>query len=941
MLKKTRYFCAYFGALTVLGTFAAAPAIGAEPATSAQPTPSVAEEIVVTGSRLSRNELESVGPVTVLTESELKATGYTTVEDMIQDLPYVTGGDLGSTVNNGSDGLATVSLRGLGPTRTLVLVDGHRPGNSGTNGFVDLNSVPSAMVERIEVLRDGATAVYGSDAIAGVINIITKKDYEGATFDAQYDITDENDGDNYAYSAVFGGAYDRGHFTLGVQYTKRDPIWQKDRDFSECPIAEVDSAKVCSGSGSTVPPQIVYTTQTTPALATSYVIDQTTGELREYNGTSDAFNFAAVSYLQTPQKVWNGFGSATYDLIEESNLGTASAYLQATFSSRQSDQLLAPTATFWGIPVPVTNDFNPFGTVQCASNPLCVNGAQEVFISRRITESGGRNYTQDLDTWRILIGTEGDLPNGWHWDMSYNYAEGNETQRDAGQIIQPRANALADPALCAADPECPGLWDMFNAGTLTPEQANYMLVAPNTNNRSTLKVGQINLTGDVGYFELPGGPIEWSVGYEKRSEEAASLPDAGASIGAIYFFAGDETKGAYNVSEFYGESRFPILEGVRFAESLALEVAARYSDYNNQDDSRTTWRYALEWAPITDLRLRGVYSEGFRAPNIDDLYAASQLTAASYGEPCQNWGTNANPVIQANCAADGLPQNFFLGTEQALGYEGGNIDLEPETSKSWTYGIVYTPSFVEGLAVTLDWFDIEIDDAIGTAGAGNIIQNCYASPNFSDSLCALLRGPAFTGEAVSATAPTRRNNQQQVSGLELRNVNISTFETKGIDFSATYGFETAIGHFDLRAIGTWLDTYDYLPFDGGDTLEYQGKFANDPYFTENIAAYPEWQYDFMIGYTRDVWGVTLITRFLQSVEDLNADPSNLENETGDVYYFDMQGFYEWNKFTFTAGIRNLADEDPPYVTSNDDMNTLQSSYDTAGRYYYTRFAVQL
>ena len=339
MLKNRRYFTAFWGAVTLLGSFATAPVASA--ADQAQ----TVEEIIVTGSRLKRSDLESVGPVTVLNEAELQATGYTTVENMIQDLPYVTGGDFGSTVNNGSYGLATVSLRGLGPNRTLVLIDGHRPGNSGVDGFVDLNSVPSAMVERIEVLRDGASAVYGSDAIAGVINIITKKDYEGITLNGQYNITDENDGDEYAYSLVMGGASDRGHFTLGAQYTKRDPIWQKDRSFSKCPWAEDPPNKVCSGSPSTNPPQIGYTTSNAPVTTASYVIDQTTGQLRLYDSNADAYNYAAASYLQTPQEVWNAYSTASYSLIPESTMGNVEAYMQTSFSNRQSDQLLAPTAT--------------------------------------------------------------------------------------------------------------------------------------------------------------------------------------------------------------------------------------------------------------------------------------------------------------------------------------------------------------------------------------------------------------------------------------------------------------------------------------------------------------------------------------------------------------------------------------------------------------------
>jgi iron complex outermembrane receptor protein len=889
------------------------------------------EEVVVTGSRIKRSDVDSISPISVLSEEDLAVSGNLTLENFIQDQPSVNGGDFGGGVNNGNPGLATVSLRGLGPNRTLVLVNGKRFAAAATNGFVDLNMIPTAIVERVEILRDGASTVYGTDAVAGVVNIITKKDFEGVDLQVGYDVTDENDGKMYNTSLVMGTSSDKGSFVVGAQYNKREAIRQGDRAFSACPYFDDGTQLICGGSPTTTPAQ--FTPLGVDSGVGGQVLDGAPNLTRDFDAALDAFNFAALSYMVTPQDVYSAYAYADYELFETSATGVINGTLDFNLSARESDQLLAPVGTFWGGVTSASHPDNPFGDALCASNPLCTT-PQAVATSRRFTESGGRRFTQDVNTWRIGAGLDGEFQNGWTWDVNYTIAKWEDSQRDEGRANRPNIENMMDP--------CPGVFNPFVSNTMTAEQVAYGFVGVNTKDESTLNVMQLNVSGDMGGLELPGGAIGWALGYENRRESAASKPDGGASIGAVFATPGETTAGKYEVDEFYGELVLPILSGAPMAEILTVEASARWTDVDFLADSESVVKGAIEWAPISDIRFRATYAEGFRAPNISELFLGQQQSAESYTDPCRNYGTSGvDATTVANCQADGLAPDFNLATFQVTTLQGGNPDLKPEFSESLTFGIVFTPSFLEGFSVSIDYFDIEITDAVGTAPSSEVVSACYASAGFSDPLCDLLVGPSFPGvdETPSATAPARRNSNQQVSGILQTGANLATYETSGIDFQFDYGFETGFGMIDLRLVGTYLDSYDYLPFAGGEVIKTAGFFAGDPAYG-NPAAFAEIQTNFSVSLTRDDWGANVTARYMSATDDIDAAPGNLSNTADAITYFDMQGYYNWERFSLTAGVRNLTDEDPPYVTAYDDMNTLQFSYDTQGRYYYVRGSVR-
>ena len=920
--------------------------------------PAVAQEeeetIVVTGSRIARAEITSVSPITVIGAGELEARGVSQFENFVDQLTFAPGGETNSRVNNGQYGLGTISLRGLGPQRTLLLINGRRATPSSVDGYTDVNTIPVSLIGSVEVLRDGASTVYGSDAVAGVVNILTKQ-VEGFEAFAQHDRTDEDDGEIYRYGASIGQSFDGGRFTLNAEYMDRDVILQGDRAFSACPLSEENGMLVCGGSGTAYPAQI-SPTLTDSALydidpdASGFVLDPSTGELRAFTAT-DGYNFAERSYMVTPQEVWSFFGDAEYDLFDSDTFGSVTAFLEGSFAHRVSQQQLAPVGTFWSPIVPAYHPDNPVG--------------EPVAVSRRLAElENGRFYTQDAETWRTVFGLEGTIPSGIGWDASLSYGRYTDARVEEGQANPVRADEVLclDPAsvalgACATTPSL--IWDPFRVDTLTDEIANYMLVKHSPVSRQTLLVSQANVYGDLGVLELPGGPIDWAVGYEHRRQTGQYIPDGAAQLGQIYFVSGEATDGEITSTEFYGETRLPLIADAPFAELVAVELSVRSSNYDvkgtgvDSSFDANTYKVAGEWAPVEDFRLRATYSTGFRAPSIGELFSPQRQSAVQYTDPCVNWASNPTitPEALANCQADGVPGGFTLTSTQAQAVLGGNPNLAPEESEGYTVGAVFTPTrfdALSGFSATIDYWAFEITDAIGSADVNTIVQTCYDSAGFSDPLCDLIQGPSYpivNASPYPGPGGARRNAVGVISGVLQSNANLSSYETSGVDFGIDY--ETgSFGIFNSSANAvfgldaTWLEKYDYTVLPGDDPLEYAGSFAQDP-FTGSPAAFPEWSATATAGVVGDAWSFTWVGRYIGETEDFSSNPANLDNVADAIFYHDVQASWTVSNTELAIGVRNLLDEDPPYVTNNDDMNTLMQTYETAGRYFYGRVTLRM
>ncbi|MND52803.1 Vitamin B12 transporter BtuB precursor [compost metagenome] len=968
----------------------------------AQTTPAPAEadqasqvsDVVVTGSRIRQSNLTTTSPVTQVTGEDIDIAGVTRVEDLVNQLPQAFAAQ-NSTVSNGASGTATVSLRNLGADRTLVLVDGRRMGYGSPNdAAADLNQIPGQLVERVEVLTGGASAVYGSDAVAGVVNFITKKDFEGIQIDAQYGfyqhnndydgpgnlravierrgqtnpsnfkLPDDNvvDGESREINLMMGvSAPDgKGNLLAYAGYRSNNPILGANRDYSSCSLGgEAAGEFTCGGSGTSFPGQFVALLPTgNKALTVGGPSTPGAGTFVPYSAATGAYNFGPLNYFQRPDERYTLGAMGRYQINDK-----VEAFAQLMFSDYKSNAQIAPSGAFLG-PILEINCSNPLlsaqqrGEIGCAAPGDSVN----MLIGRRNVEGGGRQDTINYESYRAVVGIRGEIAAGWNYDVAAQFSRVNMSRvylNDFSNTRLARAFDVVDVggvATCRSvvdgtDPACVP-YNIFSLGGVTQEALDYLQIPLVQTGETTQQVLTAALTGDLGQYgwQLPtaSSGVKVAIGAEYRRDALGSTTDVSFATGDGAGQGGPTIgfTGSADVIDAFGEIQIPLADEQPWAYSASVDAAYRHSEYARL--STDTYKFGIDYAPIEDVRFRASYARAVRAPNVIELFQAQGFNLFDMDDdPCDFTDPNGDGTASAAACIGTNPWQVTaaqstggLVTNPSGQYnflQGGNPDLEPEESDTVTFGVVFTPSFLPRFNLTLDYFNIEVSNLIGAIGQLNTISACY--DNNVAAACQLIRRDPGTGGLWLADGNVIDTN-----------VNIGGLKTSGMDVNANYSIDLADlgadqwGRLGFGFVGTWLkelETDTGLGF-SNSVYDCAGFFAN-----QCGVPNPEWRHRARMTWETP-WDVQFAGtwRYYSEVEigvlgtdgSLNNSIDRLDKTLEAQNYFDIAADWQVrDNLSLRAGVNNVFDRDPPLsysVGTTGNNNTYPQLYDAMGRYFF-------
>ena len=951
------------GALLISGAAAAQssllpPAdVAAKPATAAN-TPPEEQAIVITGSRIRRDPLNLDSPVVYVDKADIDKTGLSSIADVLQRLPSASGG-LNSKVNNSGNlgnppdgggvgaGSAEIDLRYLSSKRTLVLVDGLRFVNgtsgSGIPATVDLNTIPASMIDRIEVLQSGASPLYGSDAIAGVVNIITVAQQKGLRASAQFGTFRQGDGHTQDYNLSYGLKLARTNIVFGGSYVKQEAVRSADRSISLFPnpgqTSCTDAIGGCSSAalngrflGSFGNLTIGTAPDSTPTFA----------ELRPFL-KSDRFNFAPFNYILTPSERYGGWISVKHELTDNINIrfkGEANrrnSQNQAAFEPL----FIGPDAgngagsLFDTLSFDVSNPFNPFGyTLESGLNPDGTSNGRTPnysFIARRLIEAGQRTFNQQVNTRSATVTLDGSFNWGahkWFWDLNAVYGSNKARQTFTGNVNAAKvAQAIGPLALCTAP--CVPLNLFGGAGSITPAMLAFIGFTEHDKSQQKLQDYTANLSGDL--LDLPAGPLAVAVGYEHRVQSASFTPDPIVSAGLSADIPAQPASGKYRSDEVFGEVRIPILKEVPGAYSLEVNGAVRHSRYSTSGSS-TTYTVTGLWKPVQDLLLRGSYATGFRAPSLGELFGGRSRFDLPVNDPCSNIAGSpyqSSATVRANCTANGVPISGSYAEDpgQVPVITQGNRNLKPEKSKSLLVGAVYSPSwvrnngFASALSFELNYYDIRVDKAISALDSNLTLNNC-----------------ALLGDAASCSRIIRTSNGF-INEIDGALQNVDSIKTRGLDFIANFrSHQGPAGTFGVHANATWLLKYVLSASNGFVVLNRRGTERGSP-----DQAFPKFKGNATIDWTLGDFGASVTGRYVDKVTEITG--SGAPNTLNSRFYGDIQVLYTPSaldrRFTFTAGVNNVFNQDPPGCFSCSLNNFDPTTYDVPGQFGYLRVSYKM
>jgi outer membrane receptor protein involved in Fe transport len=946
------------------------------------------ETITVTGSNIRRVDIETSNPVVTIDRAQIEKSGKLTLGDLLQSLPAVTGGNVNPQVNNGGSyaGTSSIGLRGLGSQRTLVLINGQR--------FLsgDPNAIPQNMIERIEVLTDGASSVYGSDAIAGVVNFILRSDYQGAEFRADYGISDKDDGERKGYHFTFGQSSDKGSIMGGVDYNHQDQILAGHRKFGKFATDLTAGPSTApytfkGGSGSPAPGRIVITG--TPfasmfncngdQIAINPGANGQTVDRNNYHcySSADAYNYANINLVLTPQERTSAFLNGNYKLTD--NVET---YMTVMYSKTSSSSQLAPAIIGTSPPgilnISAQSYYNPFG--------VDFNSANGNLYQLRAVAAGPRRTNATVNYGQFNGGLKGNFDIGsqnWTWDAGFGYGHQSLLVQKFGlpnfnQLNLDLGPSFLDPTTgvvtcgTAAAPITTGctpfnIFDSNNGNDPAAVEAIKNAASPAQNTVVNIeKYEHLDISG--GLFDLPAGTVQLAGGVSHRTEYTRSQADSllaidpatnGCILGSQ---CTSNLQGGYNVREAYAEVFVPILKDMPFFHALNITLGDRYSKYSSFG-STSNWKVALEWRPIEDVLLRGTVSKVFRAPTIGDVFGAPAASAPSLGsDPCDFAGPAGAPNPNAgNPACRGVPAtgpftNLNVANHTQIGglTTGSNFagfPLGPELGKSFDFGIVYDPHWLEGLSVSADVWRLYLINTITGITAQTVLNLCY---NGAQAYCPLItRAQAGTGQGqiLNITQPTG---------------NLGRTDTSGVDFNLSYRLpEFSFGRFMATVNATYMKEFNVDPAPGqpGDAVYHlaghfigfsDGALAACPGAT-GVCTLPRWKAQTFLNWNLGSWDASwrmrYIGRFQQGNENLDEQQSAYPGlpggtrKLGAMVYNDLSVGYniEPLNMRIDAGVDNIADKQPPFLGYDSqtlNAGTDPSTFDLIGRYYHASVTVK-
>ncbi|HUD92815.1 TonB-dependent receptor domain-containing protein [Sphingobium sp.] len=963
------------------------------------------DTIIVTGSLIRNPNLERSTPVTATTSDQIELKQNNTAEDILREIPGIVP-SIGSAVNNGNGGASFVNLRGLGSNRNIVLLDGDRLVPAELNGRFDLNNVPVALIERVDVLTGGASTTYGADAISGVVNFVTKSDFSGLEGTISNQITEEGDGNYFRADVTMGANFDdgKGNAVFSIGYQQSDPVYQGGRDYS---VDNIDSySGAIGGSGTSTPSRFSNTNPS--GTATGNGTRQVTADGTAFrSGTAfDAYNFNPFNVFQTPFERFNMFGAARYEVSD-----AVEAYTRGIFSKNTVKTIIAPSGAFGiAVQVPLSNPYlttaqrNAFcqqniataaqiaqGTyiprftqAQCdaaaTAQPTLADGTvnpayKEVTtaLSRRSTELGPRVSEFTTTFFDYKLGFRGGITDTISWDVSGAYGESEQTQTQQGYWLNSRVRQalLATNTTDCLDTSngCVPLNVFGPDGSITPEMNAFLNANSQVVTKTSLAQANATINGDFGWSApWASDAVAFAIGGEYRKYTASQESDLLSQSGDLGGAGGaaPNIAGGYDVYEAFGELVLPLVQDKPFFQDLTLETGIRYSKYSvdapsNPSYKTTTWKAGGSWTPVEGFKIRGNYAHAVRAPNIAELFNPVNTLLTNLGtDPCSGNGPLLDANLAAVCIAQGAPASTIGAiTNDPAGQVnytgGGNLDLKPEKSNSWTIGAVFQPQALRGFSATIDYYNIKITDAITSPTPGDAVAACFdniTASSATNPACTAIRRNPLTGELFGEALTT--------PGLSLVTSNLGKLSTDGVDFSVNYQKDVGFANLALSLTGNWTNSSKFQATSASINRECVG------YYSVNCASIqPKWQFSQRTTLGFESFDISLLWRYIDTVkfepqqlaDDLAAavdagceDPNGADPDGCMVdpefrkikaeHYFDLTGrFHVSDEITITLTAQNLFNNKPKVVgntigsTSYNSGNVYPSTYDALGRRY--------